>query len=144
MIRRPPRSTRNTLSLHDALPIYLGAKTSWLDNKFRFNVDAFYIDYRDLQVFEFGQTLNFVLASANAKIKGIEFDAMAAPAPWFRVGTTFAYLDGKFTSNPTFAGSTIALDGNALPTAPKVKVRKGVGKGKSVSLRVDIGGRGII
>src|SRR3546814_3601448 len=81
MIRRPPRSTRNTLSLHDALPIYLGAKTSWLDNKFRFNVDAFYIDYRDLQVFEFGQTLNFVLASANAKIKGIEFDAMAAPAP---------------------------------------------------------------
>src|SRR3546814_20406857 len=62
----------------------LGAKTSWLDNKFRFNVDAFYIDYRALQVFDFGQTHNFVLASANPKLKGIEFDAMAAPAPWFR------------------------------------------------------------
>src|SRR3546814_5184092 len=47
---------------------------------------------------------------------------MAAPAPWFRVGTTFAYLDGKFTSNPTFAGSTLAYDGNALPRAPKVKL----------------------
>src|SRR3546814_3790161 len=80
---RQPRSTRT-----DTLFSYTTLFRSWLDNKFRFNVDAFYIDYRDLQVFEFGQTLNFVLASANAKIKGIEFDAMAAPAPWFRVGTT--------------------------------------------------------
>src|SRR3546814_17369975 len=62
------------------------------------------------------------LARANAKIKGIEFEAMAAPWTWFRVGTTFAYLDGQFTSNPTFAGSTLAYDGNALPRAPKVKL----------------------
>ena len=100
----------------------LGAKTSWLDNSFRFNVDAFYIDYRDLQVFEFGQTLNFVLANADAKIKGIEFDATAAPAPWFRAGSTFAYLDAAFTSNPTFAGATLPYDGNALPRAPKFKI----------------------
>src|SRR3546814_19246194 len=98
MCRPPPHSTLTdtllpytTLFLSACLvkperldSFNLGAKTSWLDNKFRFNVDAFYIDYRDLHVFEFGQTLNFVLASANAKIKGIEFDAMAAPAPWFR------------------------------------------------------------
>src|SRR3546814_2483578 len=47
---------------------------------------------------------------------------MAGPAPWCRVGPTFAYRDGKFTSNPTFAGSTLAYDGNALPRAPKVKL----------------------
>src|SRR3546814_6555762 len=47
---------------------------------------------------------------------------MAGPAPWCRVGPTFAYRDGKFTSNPTFAGSTLAYDGNALPLAPKVKL----------------------
>src|SRR3546814_15280297 len=80
------------------------------------------MDYRDPKLGEVGQTLNGGLASANAKIKGIAFDARAAPAPWFRVGTTFAYLDGKFTSNPTGAGSTLAYDGNARPRAPKVKL----------------------
>jgi len=99
----------------------LGAKTTWFDHRVRVNADAFYIDYKDLQVFEFGQTLNFVLASADATIQGIEIDAMLAPTRWLRTGATFAYLDAKFTSNPTFAGAVLQYDGNDLPRAPKVK-----------------------
>ena len=100
----------------------LGAKTEWLDNTFRFNIDAYYIDYKRLQVFEFGSSLNFVLANADATVKGVEVEAVAAPSPRFRAGTSFAWMDSKFDSNPVFAGATLPYRGNALPRAPRIKL----------------------
>jgi len=99
-----------------------GAKIDWLDDTFRFNIDAYYLDYRKLQVFEFGNTLNFVLSNADATVKGVEVEAVAAPSRRFRAGTTFAYMDSRFDTNPTFAGTTLNYRGNRLPRAPKYKV----------------------
>lgn len=99
----------------------LGMKTQWLDNALRLNADAFYLKYQDLQVFEFGQRLNFVLANADATVKGIELQAVVAPTRFLTAGGNFSYQDAKFTSNPSFAGATLPYDGNRLSKAPKVK-----------------------
>ncbi|MBB4640188.1 TonB-dependent receptor [Rhizorhapis suberifaciens] len=99
----------------------LGFKTQWLDNSLRLNADAFYLKYQDLQVFEFGQTLNFVLANADATVKGVEVQAVIAPTRNFNSGFNFSYQDAKFTSNPFFSGATLPYDGNRLSRAPKIK-----------------------
>ncbi|MDB5576614.1 MAG: TonB-dependent receptor [Bradyrhizobium sp.] len=100
----------------------LGAKTEWLGGTFRFNIDAYYVDYRKLQVFEFGSTLNFVLANADATVKGVEIEMTARPSPRFRAGANFSWMDSKFVTNPSFAGATLPYKGNVLPRAPRYKV----------------------
>ncbi|AEG48034.1 TonB-dependent receptor [Sphingobium chlorophenolicum L-1] len=117
----------------------LGAKTQWLDNTLRVNADLFYLDYKKLQVFEFGANLNFILANANARIKGAEIQVVIAPSRNLNVGMNASLLDGKFTSNPQFAGATLAYKGNRLSRAPRYKVSN------YVELSEDMfGGRGLV
>ncbi|MDP3748625.1 MAG: TonB-dependent receptor [Phenylobacterium sp.] len=112
----------------------LGMKTEWLDGRLRLNADAYYIDYKDLQVFEFGSTLNFVLANADATIKGLEVSAVAAPTRWLTVGGTTSYLDGQFDTNPVFAGAVLPYKGNRLSRAPRYKASM------FAETRADVGG----
>ena len=97
----------------------LGAKTQWLSNRLRLNADAFYLDYKDLQVFEFGSSLNFVVSNADAKVKGVELQALAALSHNVTLGANYAYLDTEFTSNPAYGGATLPYKGNVLPRAPQ-------------------------
>jgi iron complex outermembrane receptor protein len=100
----------------------VGMKTQWLNNSLRLNADAYYLDYKKLQVFEFGANFASVLANANATVKGVEIQALAAPSRNFSFGTNFAYMDGKIKSNPSFAGVVLPYKGNDLPRAPKYKI----------------------
>jgi iron complex outermembrane receptor protein len=100
----------------------VGVKTQWLDNRLRVNADAYYILYKDLQVFEFGNALNFVLSNADATIKGVELQMVAAPSRHLNAGATFSYMDAVMDTNPAFAGAVLPYKGNRLSRSPKYKI----------------------
>jgi iron complex outermembrane receptor protein len=105
----------------------IGAKAQFFDRRLRFNLAAFYTDYRDLQVTRFFQPAGttfgqFITENAGkARIKGVEVEASATPVRGLEFGGTFAYLDAryvKFTGTP----STIVtgnFNGNRLRQAPE-------------------------
>jgi iron complex outermembrane receptor protein len=105
----------------------IGTKAQFFDKRLRFNLAAFYTDYRDLQVTRFFQPAGttfgqFITENAGkARIKGIEIEASATPVRGLEFGGTFAYLDAryvKFTGTP----STIVtgnFNGNRLRQAPE-------------------------
>ncbi|WP_299422433.1 TonB-dependent receptor [Sphingomonas bacterium] len=105
----------------------IGAKAQFFDRRLRFNLAAFYTDYRDLQVTRFFQPAGttfgqFITENAGkARIKGVEVEASATPVRGLEFGGTFAYLDARyveFTGTP----STIVtgnFNGNRLRQAPE-------------------------
>ena len=61
----------------------VGARTSWLDNRLRFNATAFIADYTDIQINVQSDPADFtrtdVLNAGRGKIKGFEIDIQARP-----------------------------------------------------------------
>lgn len=80
--------------------IEVGLKSSFFDNRLRFNIAAFHYDYDNLQlqVYDFGNitTVN----AAAARIRGIDFDLTARPVPALTIGVSGELLDAKYTSYP--------------------------------------------
>lgn len=99
----------------------LGFKSQLFDRKLRFNVAAFDMEYRDVQV-DFNNlqavgTVDTVNSTKSAKIRGIEADIMIAPALGLILGGSYSYLKTDFPTvvNP-FGGNLVEV----IPTfAPK-------------------------
>lgn len=111
----------------------IGAKADWFDRRLRTNIALFYTDYRDMQlsqqyfseddngVFIQGNT---ILNVASAEIKGIEFDATAAPIEGLTLTGSVAYLDAKykqflFTEISALGVTVRDLAGARLQNSPK-------------------------
>ncbi len=103
-----------------------GLKSEFLGGAARANVSAFYTKYDDFQTTAFNGT-GFTIANADARIYGVEFDAMLAPAVGFILQLAGSYIDAQFThfpngpcgseepGNPTVCD----LAGYDMPSAPK-------------------------
>lgn len=88
-----------------------GWKTEWFDRRLRINGAVFYADYRDIQldIVIPGQpnpTLTRTENAGKARVKGLELDINALPAPWLRPSLSYSYLDGDVTR---VAGDEVAL-----------------------------------
>ena len=116
----------------------VGFKSLLFDRKLRFNVDAFYADYKDLQI----RTLvplgvTFLLNAAKARSKGIDADFQAALTSQLTASGGVTFLDAKYldfpravcsvqNKSPTGAltgGNTTGLcdrSGGRMMRAPKV------------------------
>jgi iron complex outermembrane receptor protein len=94
----------------------VGYKSAWLNNRVTFNANAYYYDYKDMQL-----TVNrviggqFVSVLANAgqgEIKGIEFEARALLTQGLTLRGNFSSLHTKFkeftTGNVSYAGYNFA------------------------------------
>lgn len=109
----------------------LGFKSQLLDNHLRFNVAAFYYDFKGIQV-RTGTPSGGVaiLNAASSHLKGFDIDLLANPSRNFTVQGALSYLDATykefqnapfFTPNPaggliqTFADAS----GNDIVSAPK-------------------------
>ncbi len=104
----------------------VGAKTTWLQNRLRTNVAAFFSDVQDLQQFIFfspapGQSIQTLRNAATAEIKGVEFELEARPAPGFDAKVGVAYLDAQFGTflNCSTEGGSGDCTGNRMPKAPE-------------------------
>ena len=87
----------------------IGARTQWLDDRLRFNITYFELDYEDLQTWAL---IDFVLIANNAEaeISGVEIDFAWAITDNFNVSGGYGTLDGEFTKGLN--------DGNDLPRTP--------------------------
>jgi iron complex outermembrane receptor protein len=78
----------------------VGWKTTWLDNRLRFNGSVFVQDWKDFQFAILGQNGLTEIKNANqARIKGIEGDLNFAVTNALRLTAGFAWLDPKLRAN---------------------------------------------
>jgi iron complex outermembrane receptor protein len=109
-----------------------GVKTDWFDRRFRANISAFWMDYRDFQTAKtvpdatqgpLGRSVT--VDTADATIKGVETEFIAAPTSWFDASVRYTYLHPYFTrfiqtSRILANGSPVFTDGagNRLSRTP--------------------------
>lgn len=80
-----------------------GVKSDWLDNRLRFNLSAYYNDYRDIQFMlstadPTGAQVVIVGNAAKARVAGGEAELVAAPLPRLLLSASAGLIDAKFTS----------------------------------------------
>jgi outer membrane receptor protein involved in Fe transport len=138
----------------------VGSKNEFLNRTLQVNVNAFYYDYKNLQL---GQRLgtSVITVNSNAKVYGAEGEFVWAPAEGLRLNATAGYLHTEIgdlltvdPANPAQFNGTgaptrtpavpINLRGNRLPYAPEFKFSLGAeytlplgGSGWSLTARGD-------
>lgn len=110
-----------------------GVKTDWLNRRFRANVSAFWMDYKDFQTAKVVPDATqgpvgtrVTVDTADATIKGLETEFIAQPVPWFDATVRYTYLHPYFTrflQTSAFRadGTPVFTDGkgNRLSRTPK-------------------------
>jgi iron complex outermembrane receptor protein len=103
-----------------------GVKGSMLNRAVRFDLNAFYYDYRDMQVFAVvdsgGAAVQILTNAANSRIYGAEASVTAQLAPTFEVSTSVGLLNARYR-DANIAGRDAS--GQRLATSPKLSVTTG-------------------
>ncbi|MBI1684042.1 TonB-dependent receptor [Caulobacter hibisci] len=120
--------------LSDYLKNYeLGWKTSWAQNRFRWNGSVYFEKWDKFQFSILGANgLTEIKNAGAADIKGIESDVTWRPTRGLTINASAAYTDAKLSKNycgytdsagnpVTDCASPEAPDGTRLPVTPKVK-----------------------
>ncbi len=107
----------------------VGLKSELFDRRLRFNVAAFYTDYKDIQVTYNidpdgpGPIGNFVPVLANAasaKIKGFEVETSARLTDWLRLDGSLGYIDADYKDFSAQALANYPTAGDfKVPNTPK-------------------------
>jgi outer membrane receptor protein involved in Fe transport len=112
----------------------IGWKTSWDDQRVRFNGDFFLEDWKDFQFAFLGpNSLTEIANAGNARIKGVESDVQWLIGDHFTLTGAGAYIDAELTEPycgdllpngqpDTTCATPISPKGTALPITPKVKL----------------------
>jgi len=101
----------------------VGLKSSLLDGQVRLNLDAFYYDYTDLFNTGTGADGNFIVATNDAEVYGIEGELTARISDQLDVFGNFGIQDAEYKNvDPQLAGTVI---GNELQRLPKFNVQAG-------------------
>ncbi|PZO89488.1 MAG: TonB-dependent receptor [Sphingomonas sanxanigenens] len=111
-----------------------GWKTSWFDNRLRWNGALYWIDWKDIQFSYLGANgLTEIRNAGNGRSRGVETEITAAPIRGLTLTLSGAYTDAKLKTpycriaNPQFDCSipggnfTQAPAGTRLPITPKFK-----------------------
>jgi len=99
----------------------IGIKSDWLDDRLQLNVDGFYTDYQQIQLYE-QEGASPVLANlGNANIFGGELEAQAQLGGGFVLNGNVGYIDAYYTSLTPAAAGAVTLN-SQLPKTPKWKV----------------------
>jgi outer membrane receptor protein involved in Fe transport len=78
----------------------IGLKTSWLDNRLRFNAAVYQLDWSGIQLSFLGANgLTEIRNAGNARIRGAEVDIFARLAPGLTVTAGAAYNDAQVTED---------------------------------------------
>jgi iron complex outermembrane receptor protein len=109
----------------------IGWKTTWLDNRLRFNGALFWENWKNFQFSYLGpNALTIITNAGNARIKGLETDLQYLVVDGLTLSGGFSLLDAKLTQDfcgdPTQCGITpgyeqFAPAGTRLPVTPKFK-----------------------
>ena len=100
-----------------------GVKSTWLDDRLRTNLAAFFYDYTDLQVNQFTGVSNFITNAAESEISGAELDLLWQPSGSFAIDLVLAYLDATYED---YFNGQVDLSGNRMPKAPEFTASGGL------------------
>ncbi|MCC2601298.1 TonB-dependent receptor [Sphingopyxis yananensis] len=101
-----PGGVNQTLGLPSYAAVYssdsvwnyeVGLKTSWFDRKLVFNIDAFRMDWKNMQVSaSYNNAFSFITNSSSAaRIQGIEFDTAFYPVDRLSLSLSGSYIKAK-------------------------------------------------
>jgi iron complex outermembrane recepter protein len=76
----------------------LGVKSMLLDRRLQINLAAFTTSYQDVQLNQQVGTSPTIDNAGSARIKGVEFELVAAPASGLTINASVGYLDAAFSS----------------------------------------------
>ncbi|MEN7538235.1 TonB-dependent receptor [Aurantiacibacter flavus] len=76
----------------------LGVKATLLDRRLQLNLAGFTTDYQDVQLNQQVGTSPTIDNAGSARIKGFEFEAVAAPVDGLTLNASVGYLDAAFSS----------------------------------------------
>lgn len=103
----------------------IGLKSTWLDNRLRFNASAFYYDFSDQQITIFapppggGIPVNFITNAGESRIWGSELEMLFQATENLGISLNVGLLDAEFEVFD--AGLDGDLSGNTLPSAPDLE-----------------------
>ncbi|WP_414901828.1 TonB-dependent receptor [Sphingomonas flavalba] len=100
-----------------------GAKNRFFDNALQLNLSAYRYDYRDQQISQFNNGFTAIFNAGKSRIKGVEIEAVAQPAPGLQFDGSIGYLDAKFLD---FLVSNVQYAGNRPPSSPKWQLGAGL------------------
>ncbi len=124
----------------------LGFKSSLFDRMLQLNGALFYYDYKDKQLrgrIDTGPPFRFLEALINipkSRVKGAEFQIVAAPTDGLRLSFGGVYLDSKITanySNFTQFGQLASFKGQRFPYTPKWSLNGDVNYEFGINDRLD-------
>jgi iron complex outermembrane receptor protein len=99
----------------------IGMKSMWLDRRLQLNVNAFYYDYQDLQVFTLiasgAQFIQVTENASDAEIKGVEIDLLTLPVAGLEIRVGAAWLDASYEDYADAPQGD--LSGNTMVNAPE-------------------------
>ncbi len=100
----------------------IGLKNTLFDRRLTLNIDAFQIDWSDMQIT--GRTPNgafaFITNAGKARVRGLEVEATIRPAEGFSITGNASYIDAKLRENQANANvSAPGLKGDRIPYVPK-------------------------
>lgn len=105
----------------------IGARTEWLDNRLRFNVTGFYMDYSDKQITVSAAPECIRRCTTNVgsgRIMGIEIETLAAITEDLSVYVNYGFLDAQW-SEITNPNAGISLD-SGFSRAPRHSIAAGL------------------
>jgi outer membrane receptor protein involved in Fe transport len=122
-----PQPTAQDFNEETAATWEIGLKSTLFDRRLQLNLAAFTTDYKGIQLNFYEGSSPTVRNAGNARIKGFEIEAVAAPYPGLTLNAALGYVDARYTmvdpfainaSNVLQAGTFV---GAQLPKTPKLK-----------------------
>jgi len=115
-------SANQVANPEDVESIEIGLKSTLFDDRLRFNVAMFNMDYKDLQQLRLvpiggGVTRIVISNAASSTIQGLEVDAKWVASENWSFDLNYGYLDATF-DNYVF-NATFDFSGNQMPRSPK-------------------------
>ena len=102
----------------------LGAKTSWLDNRYHLNVALFQIDWEDIQVSGRDPTgaFAFIGNAGAAEVRGLEVELVGRPSANLDVTAGVSWLETHELSEDQITDEVVApgREGDELPFTPEL------------------------
>jgi len=121
----------------------VGWKSTWLANRLRFNIDAYYLDWKDIQVagFDTSDPNNVRRVTGNfgsAYSTGMEFELTARPVESLELGLNGGLLRGKLEPDPTRGiTGTDSLTGPEYSLSASVLFTQRLGQGGTLNWYLD-------
>ena len=110
-----------------ATTLELGTKSTWLNNRLRLNVAAFFTDYKDQHIIIREGFAPITFNAGESDIRGIEIEASFVPTDAWIVQASVGYIDAEYSKlNPTVVENGGITKDSSFAQTPKLSANIGI------------------